>query len=60
MVEPAHAPVASQSASNLSEEQIRLAVDYYSVYADELDARIREDEEAAARLHELLGVPAGE
>ena len=38
----------------------RLAADYYSVYPDEIDSRIREDEEAATRLQELLGVPEGE
>ena len=27
-----------------------MAADYYSVYPDEVDARIREDEEATARL----------
>ena len=48
------------TSSNLREEQIRLAADYYSVYPDEVDARIREDEEAAVRLRELLGVPEGE
>jgi hypothetical protein len=48
------------ASSNLQEEQIRLAADYYGVYPDEVDARIREDEEAAARLRELLGVPEGE
>jgi hypothetical protein len=48
------------ASSNLREEQIRLAADYYSVYPDEVDARIREDEEAAVRLRELLGVPEGE
>ncbi len=47
------------ASSNLREEQIRLAADYYSVYPDEIDARIREDEEAATRLRELLGVPEG-
>ena len=45
------------ASSGLREEQIRLAADYYSVYPDEVDARIREDEEAAVRLRELLGVP---
>lgn len=48
------------ASSNLRKEQIRLAADYYSVYPDEVDARIREDEEAAARLRELLGLPEGE
>ena len=48
------------ASSNLQEEQIRLAADYYGVYPDEVDARIREDEEAAARLRELLGVPERE
>ena len=48
------------ASSDLREEQIRLAADYYSVYPDEIDARIREDEEAATRLRELLGVPEGE
>ena len=48
------------ASSNLQEEQIRLAADYYSVYPDEVEARIREDEEAAARLRELLGVPESE
>lgn len=48
------------ASSGLREEQIRLAADYYSVYPDEVDARIHEDEEAATRLRELLGVPEGE
>jgi len=48
------------ASSDLREEQIRLAADYYSAYPDEIDARIREDEEAATRLRELLGVPEGE
>jgi hypothetical protein len=48
------------ASSNLREDQIRLAAGYYSAYPDEVDARIREDEEAAARLRELLGVPEGE
>jgi hypothetical protein len=48
------------ASSNLREDQIRLAADYYSVYPDEVDARIREDDEAAVRLRELLGVPEGE
>lgn len=48
------------ASSNLREEQIRLAADYYSVYPDEVDVRIREDDVAAARLRELLGDPDGE
>lgn len=48
------------ASSGLRGDQIRLAADYYSVYPDEVDARIREDEEAAARLRELLGVPEDE
>lgn len=48
------------ASTNLREDQIRLAVGYYSAYPDEVDARIREDEEAAARLRALLAIPAGE
>ncbi|HEX5582854.1 hypothetical protein [Gaiella sp.] len=44
------------ASSDLREDQIRMAADYYSAYPDEVDARIREDEEAAVRLRELLGV----
>lgn len=48
------------ASTNLREEQIRLAADYYGAYPDEIDSRIREDEDAAARLRELLGIPDGE
>ena len=48
------------ASSGLREDQIRLAADYYSAYPEEIDARIRQDEEAAARLRELLGVPEEE
>ncbi len=48
------------ASSGLRAEQIRLAADYYSAYPDEIDARIRLDEESAARLRELLGVAEGE
>ena len=47
------------ASSNLREEQIRLAADYNSAHPDEVGARIRKDEEAAARLRELLVVPEG-
>ena len=48
------------ASTNLHEDQIRLAAEYYSAYPDEVDARIGEDEEAAARLRTLLGVPESE
>jgi hypothetical protein len=48
------------ASSNLREEQIWLAAHYYGAYPDEVDARVHEDEEAAARLRELLGVPEDE
>ena len=48
------------ASTNLSEDQIRLAADYYGAYPDEIDSRIREDENAAARLRELLGIPNDE
>ncbi len=48
------------ASTNLREDQIRLAVGYYSAYPDEVDARIHEDEEAATRLRALLAIPAGE
>ena len=48
------------ASSGLREDQIRLAIDYYGSYPEEVDARIRADEEAAARLRELLGIPEGE
>jgi hypothetical protein len=44
------------ASTNLRRDQIRLAADYYAAYPDEIDARIREDEVAADRLRELLGV----
>jgi hypothetical protein len=54
-------PVALLMAStNMREDQIRLAAGYYGAYPNEVDVRIREDEEAAARLRGLLGVPEGE
>ena len=48
------------ASTNLREDQIRLAVGYYSAYPDEVDARISEDEAAAARLRTVLAIPAGE
>jgi hypothetical protein len=48
------------ASTTLREDQIRLAADYYAAYPDEIDARIREDDEAAARLRELLGIPNSE
>jgi len=48
------------AGSNLREDQIRLAADYYSAYPDEIDARIRDDDKAAARVRELLGAAEGE
>lgn len=48
------------ASTNLREDQIRLAADYYGAYPEEIDSRIREDEDAAARLRELLGIPDGE
>jgi hypothetical protein len=48
------------SSTNLREDQIRLAVGYYSAYPDEVDARISEDEAAAARLRTVLAIPPGE
>lgn len=54
-------PIALLTAStDLREDQIRLAADYYGAYPDEVDERIRADEEAAGRLQELLGIPEGE
>jgi len=47
------------ASTNLRREQIRLAADYYGAYPEEIDARIREDEVAADRLRELLGVADG-
>lgn len=44
------------ASTNLREEQIRLAADYYSFYPDEVDAHIRQEVEAASRLRELLGI----
>jgi hypothetical protein len=48
------------ASSALREDQIRLAIDYYGSYPEEVDDRIRADEEAAARLRELLGIPEDE
>ena len=36
--------------AGLSSRQVRLAVDYYSVFSEEIDERITEDERAAERL----------
>jgi hypothetical protein len=44
------------ASTNLGRDQIQLAADYYVAYPDEVDARIREDELAADRLRELLGI----
>ena len=41
-------------ASNLTAGQIRLAVDFYTAYPDEVDVRIAADEQAASELDEML------
>jgi len=38
--------------SGLTESQVRLAVDFYSSFPDEIDARLAADERAAAQLRE--------
>ena len=48
------------ASTNLGRDQIQLSADYYVAYPDEVDARIREDELAADRLRELLGIGNGE
>jgi hypothetical protein len=40
--------------AGLSEPQVRLAVDYYAAFPDEVDARLAAEERAAARLRELV------
>lgn len=36
------------------ESQIRLAIDYYAAFPDEIDARLAAEERAAARLREMV------
>jgi predicted DNA-binding protein len=38
----------------ISSSQVRLAVDFYLAFPEEIDERIAADERAAARLHELI------
>jgi hypothetical protein len=40
--------------SGLAERLVRLAVDFYAVFPDEVDARIAADERAAAQLREAV------
>jgi hypothetical protein len=40
--------------AGLSESQVRLAVDYYAAFPDEVDARLAAEERAAAQLRELV------
>jgi hypothetical protein len=40
--------------AGLSESQVRLAVDYYAAFPDEVDARLAAEKRAAARLRELV------
>lgn len=42
------------AAAGLSESQVRLAVDYYAAFPDEIDARLATEDRAAARLRELV------
>jgi hypothetical protein len=42
------------AAAGLSESQVRLAVDYYAAFPDEIDARLAAEDRAAARLRELV------
>lgn len=49
-----------RASTDLSRAQIQLAADYYISYPDDVDARIREDDLAANRLRDLLGIRDGE
>lgn len=49
-----------RASTDLSRAQIQLAADYYVAYPDDVDARIREDDLAADRLRDLLGIRDGE
>ena len=40
--------------AGLSVSQVRLAVDYYATFPDEIDARLAEEERAAVQLRELV------
>jgi hypothetical protein len=40
--------------AGLSESQVRLAVDFYAAFPDEIDARLAAEERAAAQLRELV------
>lgn len=40
--------------SGLTVDQVRLAVDFYAAFPEEIDARIAADEEAARRVRELV------
>jgi hypothetical protein len=42
------------AAAGLSESQVRLAVDYYAAFPDEIDARLATEDRAAAQLRELV------
>jgi hypothetical protein len=42
------------AGAGLSESQVRLAVDYYAAFPDEVDARLAAEERAAAQLRELV------
>jgi hypothetical protein len=41
--------------TGLAVDQIQLAVDFYAAFPDEIDARIRADEESARQVRELIG-----
>ncbi len=55
--EGANDPIEAVSrASGLDHAQVQLAAAYYAAYPEEVDERIRTDEQAAERLRRALGV----
>ena len=42
------------AAAGLTESQVRLAVDYYAAFPDEIDARLAAEERAANQLRETV------
>jgi hypothetical protein len=53
--DPVHAVSA---ASGLDRSKVQLAATYYAAYPDEVDERIRVDEQAAEQVRRALGVPS--
>jgi hypothetical protein len=58
--EGAEDPIEAVSrTSGLDRGKVQLAAGYYAAYPDEVDERIRMDEQAAERLRRALGVTSG-